>query len=281
MKTISKSSVLTALCALGGFLCLLMRQWLLSSGIDEMGLVVTGHPGNVICWLLTAAAAVCLILAARRRPLCRFAPSPLSALTCLISAVGLAFAVPELLRMGHFPAVAAAVLAVVSAACAIAIALSTWTQKRLHPLVFCPIVVFFMVFLLSRYSQWSGESELQQYFFPLTAGVCLLLSVYHRAALAEGKKPGRAYLLLSRGAVFLSLAAVPGDRFGLLYGCMAVALMLDGCIQCTPEEETAYEEYLKKQKEEAKQKEEQEKAEKAAKKAAKKAEQENSGEIEN
>jgi ABC-type sugar transport system permease subunit len=47
-------------------------------------------------------------------------------------------------------------------------------------------------------------------------------------ALALDKKGVLPYLLLSRGTIFCCIAAIPGSLYGVLYGCSAVALLLDG-----------------------------------------------------
>jgi hypothetical protein len=108
------------------------------------------------------------------------------------------------------------------------LAFAMYRKLRLHPFIYCPPVLFLMFFLICRYQQWSGEPELLRYLFQMLAVIFLMFTAYHRAALESDKKGVRSYLILSRSAIFFCIAAIPGSAYSILYGCCAVALLLDG-----------------------------------------------------
>lgn len=229
MKNLSKLPVLTGLCAGLGLVCLCVRQWLLRSGTDNKGLLVAWHPGMLLSLLLLAAAVCVLCLALRQQQVYRFHNSPLSVVSTLFFAIGFGYAAWKLLSSrAQTLSVIAGILGILCVFCALIIAFCLIRKIRPHPLMHCPSVLFFMLFLVCRYQQWSGEPELQRYLFQMLSVITLMLSAYHRAALAADKKGARNYLLASRAAVFFCIAAIPGSTYGVLYGCAAVAIIVDG-----------------------------------------------------
>lgn len=229
MKHLSKLPILTALCAGLGLLCLCVRQWLMSTGIDSKGLLKAGHPGTLISLLLLGIVVCVLCLSLKERQVYHFSPTPLSAVSMLFFAIGCGYAAWKLLSSrAQTLSLVAGILGAVSALCALLLAFALYRKLRLHPFVYCPLVLFLMFFLVCRYQQWSGESELQRYLFQLLSVISLMFTAYHRAALESDRKGIRPYLLMSRGAIFFCIAAIPGASYGLLYGCAAVGLILDG-----------------------------------------------------
>lgn len=229
MKYLSKLPVLTALCATLGLVCMCVRQWLLSTGIDSKGLFAPSHPGVLISWLLLAAVACIVCLSLKQRQVYHFSPTPLRSVSMVFFAIGYSTAAIQLFAThGQTLSIVAGCLAVFSALCALLLAFAIYRKLRLHPFVYCPPALFLMIFLVCRYQQWSGEPELQRYLFQTLAVVSLMFTAYHRAALESDKKGVRTYLLLSRAAVFCCIAAIPGSLYGILYGCSAAALLLDG-----------------------------------------------------
>ena len=229
MKTLSKLPVLTAICAFLGFACLCIRQWMFSTAIDQKGLLVHDHPGMLLSWLLLVVVICVLSLSLKKRQVYHFTPTALSSVSMVFFAIGYGFTAWQLLsRQAQIISVITGVLAAFSALCALLLAVALGRKLRLHPFVYCPPALFLMLFLVCRYQQWSGESELHRYLFQLLSVVALMFTTYHRAALESDKKGIRPYLLLSRAAIFCCIAAIPGSSYGVLYGCCAVALLLDG-----------------------------------------------------
>ena len=244
MKQLSKPSVLTAICALGGFLCLLLRQWLFATGLNERGLLEPGHPGNWLSWVLTGAVSLLLIFLfftwKDKHVTCSFPLSPLSGAASLFLACGYGIAAWNLLAAflssdtqiaGTSPLLdcIAGALAVLCILCTLLIALGQFRGQRMHPLLHCPGILFFACYLIHCYSLWSGEPQLQLFFFQMMAIIFFMITVFCRAELAAGKISGRNYLLFSRAAIFMSIAAVSHSSEPLLYLFFALALLPDGC----------------------------------------------------
>lgn len=235
MKQLSKPVVLTSLCALSGLLCLLLRQWLFS-GIDNgEGLLISSHPANILLWVLTGLVALVLIVLFftwEKQVTCLFPLNPVSGLSTLMLAGAYAVAAWRLLSAGaqlQFLTLAAGVLALVSLLAMLLIALGQFRGQRMHPLLYCPGVLYFLFFLILSYPDWSGEPQTQVFFFQMMAVCSMLVTIFCRAELAAGKISGRNYLLFSRAAVFTSIAAISHSEEPLLYLLCAIALLLDGC----------------------------------------------------
>lgn len=229
MKPLSKLPVLTALCATLGLVCLCVQQWLLTSGVDHKGLLAVGHPGKLFSLLLLAGVVCIVCLSLKERQVYHFSPTALSAVSMLFFAVGYAYSAWKLFsHRTQTLTVLAGIFAAVSALCALLLAFALYRKLRLHPFVYCPPVLFLMLFLVCRYQQWSSEPEVLRYLFQMLCVVGMLFTAYHRAALEADKKGVLAYLLISRATIFCCIAAIPGSLYGVLYGCSAVALLLDG-----------------------------------------------------
>ena len=233
MKQLSKPPVLSAICAVMGLICFFLRQWLLGSGIDQKGLLLLSHPVNFIIWILVVLAAAILLwlfFSCSKQITCTFPNTPLSAVSSLFFAAGCVLAAVSLLSGPlHTVSLIACVAGLVSVSCTLLIAYGQFRGQRMHPLLYCPGVVFFMCFLIAQYSRWSAEPQPQYFFFQMAGCVCLLLSIFCRAELAAGRIAGRNYLVFSRGALFLCIGAIARESNALMYLCFAVALLLDGC----------------------------------------------------
>lgn len=200
-----------------------------STGIDEKGLLIRNHPGMLLSWLLLAVVICVLCFSLKKRQVYHFSPTALSSVSMVFFAIGYGFTAWQLLSgRAQLLSTITGILAAFSALCTLLLAIALGRKLRLHPFVYCPAALFLMLFLVCRYQQWSGEPELHRYLFQLLSVVALMFTTYHRAALESDKKGVRPYLLLSRAAIFFCIAAIPGSSYGVLYGCCAVALLLDG-----------------------------------------------------
>lgn len=230
MKDLAKPGFLTVLCAIGGILCLFARQWMFTTGVGPTGLVYTRHTGALMGWGITAVVCLALFLSLRWRPRCRICPTPVSGIGQLCAALGYGSAA-WLLAKGSTQTLTliAAALGAVCCLMSLWMAISAFRGKQPPAPAFFPAVVFFMLFLVCRYRQWSGEPELQRYLFQMLATVCLLVTAYRRASMPINKRDAWEYLPVSRAALFFCLAAAADGSFLLLYGGMALAICVDGC----------------------------------------------------
>lgn len=230
MKQLPKSFILSGISTIAGVLALFLQLWFLSR-IDEKGLLATAHPSNILSGIITAAVVLFLIFFTQKhQEICQFPATPVTAAGMLATTVGIAAAVWSLLTgTASILALVTGIVGIFAGLCTTYIALLRVCKRRAHPLLYCPGIVFFMLMLICMYQQWSGEPELSRYFYPLLALVFLMLSTYQRAALKVGMEKSCAYLFFSRAALFFCLAAIPASYMQLLYGAMALSIILDGC----------------------------------------------------
>lgn len=231
MKQLSKPPVSAAIFALGGIAAMLLRFWLLGSGVDDRGLLITGHLGSILSYILCFALPLCLlVLLGKGKHPVRFSPTVLTAVGFFALAIGLGVAAWRLLSSTALVLhTATGIFGIAGALCAVVAGIYALRGYRTHPLFFCPGALFFACFLFCRYQQWSAESELQRYIFQLVAAVLSMVSLYQRSALGANIGSGKRYLLWSRSAILLCLAAIPGSQLPVLWAAMAVFFALDGC----------------------------------------------------
>lgn len=241
MKQLSRPVVLTAICALGGLLCLLLRQWLFGT-LDQEGLLTLSHPANILCWVLTGLVIlppVVVFFTWDKQVTCAFPLGPVSGVSTLLMAGGYAAAAWQLLSMPfQLLNILAGALALICLLCSLLIAMGQFRNQRMHPLLYCPGVLFFLCYLILRYSGWSGEPQTQLFFYQMMTACCMLITVFCRAELAAGKVSGRNYLVFSRVALFMSIGAISHSGEVLLHLCFALWLLLDGCYTFRKEPKT-------------------------------------------
>ena len=230
MKQLSKPWVSAAIFALGGVAAMALRFWLLNAGVDDRGLLVTGHLGYILSYILSVALPVTLFFALGKKQPLHFAPNALSAVGFFVQVVGFGLAAWTLLSYTTLAMrTVTGVFGIASALCAVVAGIYAFRGYRTHPLFFCPGALFFACFLFCRYQQWSAEPELQRYVFQLAASVVAMFAMYQRSALGVNMGSSRQYLVWSRSGILLCLAAIPGSQLPLLWLAMAIFFALDGC----------------------------------------------------
>ena len=219
---------------LTGALGFVLRTWLVATGVDHKGLLVDGHIAGTLSLILTGITLGLLFLWLRQ-PLkkCsqknRFPASLPAAIGCWVAAAGVLFTeLPQLQDGADRMALVSVAIATIAA-----IALGILGFFRLKGLpaksVFHSVVtVYFLFRSVSMYRVWSAETQLHMYFFQLLASVFLLLTTYHRTALAEGAGQVNNWLFFQLGSVFFCLAAICGDQ-PLFYLSMAIWMLTVDC----------------------------------------------------
>lgn len=213
-----------------GLICMGLRFWLLETGLDDRGLLVRSHPGNLLSWMLALIMVLVLALSFWLKQPVRMVPSTKVAAGTVFSALGFLVAGWTLLEKRYEPLhMPAAVVAAAAILCSVWMLVCLCRKVRVHPLTYAPGVLFFVMFLVCRYQNWNSEPEPQYCVFHILALVGLTLTAYVRGTLAKSRKNWKGYLQLSRWCVFWALAAVPGCVDALPLILWAVALSLDGC----------------------------------------------------
>lgn len=209
-----------------GLLGLLLRLTLLQTGMDDQGLLVTGHWADTASWLLTAATIGIVFLYTRK---CTgqnaydtaFPASALRAAGSLIAACGFLLSgtpVTTAVRLAQ----AEPVLRILAAVALVAVAYCRFRGRKPSFLLHGTVCLYLALRMVCRYQIWSADPQLQHYAFYLGAHVALMLSCYQLAAFDADSGNHRSLWGWSLGAAYLCLAAVPGseDPFFLLSGAV-------------------------------------------------------------
>lgn len=231
MKQLKNPSASAAIFALGGLVAMLLRFWLLKTGVDDRGLLIAEHWGSILSYVLCLGLPLAFVfLLGKKKQNLHFAPNALASVGFFIQAVGFGLAAWTLLSYTTLAMrTATGVFGLLAAVCAVVAGIFAIRGYRTHPLFFCPGALFFACFLFCRYQQWSAEPELQRYVFQLVAAVVSMFALYQRSALGVNIGCSKLYLLWSRSAILLCLAAIPGSQLPLLWLSLAMSFTLDCC----------------------------------------------------
>lgn len=233
MKIFQKTANLPYICGGLGLIGMGLRFWLLQTGLDDKGLLISGHPARWLIALTVAAAAAAVLLALwgrqnAKRSTGMFPGSIPGAVASVVGCVGIAWNVlsiytPEqtlLVRLTWILGVAAALTAVFLAWC-------RFKGMRPHFLLRTVVTLYLMFHLVYHYKGWFPETQPGLYGFQLLASACLILAFYHRTALEANLGGRKAYILTNYAAAFFCLVAVPGADVPQFYGAMALWLLGD------------------------------------------------------
>lgn len=209
-----------------GILGLTLRATLYAIGVDEKGLLVTGHWTNVGTWLLNAAVALVLFLWCRN--LANKAGHQKAFPASLISAAGsiLAGVAFGLSSTPEAPSQAMTnVLFVLRLGAAVGLCYVGFCRlsgKKPFFLFHFLVCLYLALQLICLYRRWSADPQLQNYCFFLGAHVALMFTAYHMAAFDAGLGNHRHLWGSGLAAVYLCLLAIPssGESFFLI--CCAI-----------------------------------------------------------
>lgn len=240
MKKLSNPIIVSCISTGLGIFCLLARLWMMKTGIDTKDLLVTGHPGGILSWILTAVFVILLAASAILRPeKYSFQANLLSG--CSGVACGLALLCTVLLvctgQTAMFTdkltgkivplSVALAALAGISTLSCGVLAWFRFRGKRAWLPLYLPGIITLMLQFLCCFRYWGAESELQRYLFSLCAQIFILLTLFYRAAAECKMRAPMLYFLFSNAAVFFGLSAVADGGVGYVFGLWAVAVALE------------------------------------------------------
>ena len=235
MKKFLKPANLPLFVLAAGIIGIALRFWLLSTGIDNKGLLVTGHPAGILLWLLAGITAVvvilgCLPLAEANKYTFNFPPSPVGAVGEGILALGiLAVSILSLLNahdsLSTITSIAGLLSVIPLAFCAFCRFRGVKPMFLLHSLA----CIFWVLRLVSLYRVWSPEPQLQSYIFQLFANVFMMLSFYQRTAFDVGVGNRRSHAATHLATVFFCCLAMIGSQDWFLYIACALWALTDLC----------------------------------------------------
>ena len=220
---------------LTGGVGLLLRVWLMTSGVDQKGFIITGHIAGILLFLLVIGAMVALFLLTRdlveaSKYEFNFPVSELSCYGAFVAAAGIAIssfvdifvAIDALEMICALAGLASAGLLVLT---------GIFRRKGTPPsvLIHIGICVYLMLRLVCYYRHWSSDPQILDYCFQLVATACLMLTTYQRATFdaREGKR--RPYAFLSLTTVFFSCISLVGWSNILFFLSVIIWQITDLC----------------------------------------------------
>ena len=211
-----------------GVIAMLFRLRLLALGEDDWGLLPAGIFPDVMSWVVVALAMALLAVGTwQLREANKYSynfPASIVGATG-IALAAFAFFVDSLVKLIAGAAAmefASAILGLLASVAMGFWAYYRWKGIRPSVLFHGAVCVFMMLTLVSNYQNWSALPQLQDYGFELLAIVFLMLATYQRAAFDVNCGNRRAYAFFSLGALFFSIAAIPGcNNPGFFIGCAA------------------------------------------------------------
>ena len=222
MKFSVKPQLLKFLVLGMGGLGLALRILLYATGMDEKGLLAEGHWASTGIWLLTAAAALTIVLFTRpiEGPVDHRDCYPVSiagGLGALAAAAAILIASISEIGSVFMPVQrAVCIFGFVTAAALVIIGLCRLTGAKAHFLLYGAVCLYFALRMVSQYQIWSSDPQLMDYCFYLTAYVALMLTAYHHAAFGADMGNHRMLWLFSLVAVYLCCLSLKGTRDTLL-----------------------------------------------------------------
>ena len=219
MKKLTNPTFLPTFTLTAGIIGLALRVWLFFGGMDKKGLIIDSHPANILTFVLTALVLAVIFVSIRPlnavdRYQQLFPSARFPASGCIVAAVGIIWVsfrdMSQRLDTITIVSLILGLLAVISL-----LMLAYCRFNRARPLCYyhAVITVYLMLHLISQYRLWSGEPQLQIYFFPLLSSVFLMLSAYHSAVLDARKSGRRWFVLCNQGALFCCCLSLWGDNW--------------------------------------------------------------------
>lgn len=239
MKHPFRSHILPYFTIGAGMLGLALRIWLFS-GIDEKGLLPAGHPADGALYILTALTLGILFLATReltprqvRKPFFR-----LSAV-CAYILGGLGLICDCIM---HFSAVTvrlagvAMIAGIIGGIVMFCMAALKFFRKRTPYWLYAVLTLVLMLDTVAQCQIWGSEPQLQAYFFPLLASICLILSSYQKTTLTAGRGKPKLLAFFSQGALFFCCLSLNTAQWSLYLGMLFwAAVQLYPCIRIRKE----------------------------------------------
>jgi len=233
MKTKFNPKLIPILTAVLGLLALISRLGLYRLGTDEKGLLISGHPLNILTWIATTAAMVLVLVfilseKESKKYADNFAPSAAAAYGAFVMAGGIAVSVifgwstarMDLIR--NFCGILAVPALILSG-------LNRLQGKRSF-FGFHGIVCLYLAFhALSHYRGWSSHPQIHDYFFVMLSSVMLALFAYYQTAFDVSLGSRRMQLGTGLLAGFLCIAAAANGQDLILYLCGAVWTLTNLC----------------------------------------------------
>lgn len=229
--------------AVAGLLGFLLRIMTISGGTDREGLYTFELLPWALLWAVSIAVPVLIFLMAR--PLTEpgkysdnYPPSIVSAVGCLIGALGMAISALDLFQtyqlstntvMPDTLSLVAALLGFVATVMLGVVAFARLKGNQPNFLCHISVCIYMAVRIFCQCRAWSNEPQISIFLLGFLAQLFVMLAAYHLCAFDVDMGKRRASLMYSLCAVYLCLTALPGEKDVLFLGCMAIWLMTNLC----------------------------------------------------
>lgn len=216
MKRSVKPELLKFLILGAGGLALAFRAALYSTGMDEKGLLVSGHWAGIAIWLLTALTAGALLILTRsiQGPE-QYQDAHPASFTAALGALALAagLGITTISEFAEFTGILRLLVWILGLGAAVSMGyISLCRMTGGKPLFLCHgiVCIYFALRMVSQYQLWSSNPQLQDYVFYLGAHVALMLHAYHQAAFDADLGSHRGLWVSALAAVYLCCLSLRG-----------------------------------------------------------------------
>lgn len=205
---------LSVLC---GAIAGVLRARLMSTGMDDTGLLIPGQWHSTALWVISVGyLAVLAVLSAKLGKSDDYgACFPACRLRFGLSVAGGILLLAESARLVQSGQTLPGVLGLLAG---IAMAAGGWFRlsgKAPNPAIHTVVCVFFIVRLILSFRSWSADPQLQDYAMQMMACLCLMMFSFHRAS-CDAKLINRPRtVFFGLAAVYFCLASL-SDRTGIL-----------------------------------------------------------------
>ena len=214
---------------------LLLRVWLMTSGVDQKGFFVTGHLAGILLFLLVIGAIVSLFLLTRDlveagKYEFNFPASDIGSYGAYIAAAGIGISsFVDIFLASDTLSMLAALFGMIAA---LLLVLTGSARRRgtvPSMLIHIGICVYLVLRLVCYYRHWNADPQILDYCFQLVATACLMLTTYQRATFdaREGKR--RPYAFWSLATIFFSCISLIGWSNILFFLSVIVWQITDLC----------------------------------------------------
>lgn len=226
MKTASSPRLFPFLTLGAGGIGFALYRWLLTGGMDEKGLLVSGYPAGTLLFILTALVLAALFFLLKSLPPVSkyrhlFPPSYLNALGCVFGAAALIYAAVTEGLSGTD--IFSRLLLPVGIAGGIALlCMAYFRSKGLRPSFYltCIPVVYMILHLITLCRICGTEPQLLLFFFPLMACVFLLLTFYQHCALVIHSGSRWQFLFYNQAALFFCCLSLGTQAWRFFLGML-------------------------------------------------------------
>ena len=216
-----RPSILPWFTLIAGAIGFVLRVIYLKTQMGPDGLLTAGHFLSILTYIITAVTLAVLVVCVLplkilpRRYRKPFRKTTRASFGCMFAGIGILLTgLQQFLQQQNLLNIIVMLVAFVATICFGFLAYARQKGIRPHYLVHAGIVVYMMLNLVCQYRVWSPEPQLDLYFFPLLASVCLMFTAYQALCLDLRKEDRRGYAFFNQAALFFCfLSLMDSQRF--------------------------------------------------------------------